>query len=292
MPTQAEKAQTLLELHHGPEILVLANVWDCASARIVEEAGFPAIATSSAGVAFSLGYPDGQRIPLHEMLAAVVRIVRSVQVPVTADLEGGYGDISDTAAGLLRAGAVGLNLEDAEGQGANPVLLDVKAQTRKIQTLRRISDEAGVRIVINARTDIYLRNVGDPASRFDRACERLHAYIDAGADCGFIPGVSDEALICRFVEELKFPLNVLAVAGTPPIPRLQEIGVRRVSMGSGLARAAMTLTRGIARQLKESGTYGSMFDGSISHTEANRLFQDRHKVADMHVSGRRRLLDS
>lgn len=266
MATQAEKAEVFRALHRGPEVLVLPNAWDCVSARIVEEAGFPAIATSSAGVANALGYPDGQRIPAGDMLAAVQRIAGCVRVPVSADLEAGYQDIAATAAGLVAAGAIGLNLEDA---GGDPAQL-----AGRLATVRRVGRDLGVNVVINARTDLYLDNIGDPASRFGRACERLQSYIAAGADCVFVPGVSDEDTIRRFVETLRSPLNVLAVAGTPPIPRLKELGVARVSLGSGIARAAAGLTRRIARALKATGRYDMMLEGAMSYGEINRLFEN------------------
>jgi 2-methylisocitrate lyase-like PEP mutase family enzyme len=262
--TQAEKAEIFRALHRGPDILVLPNAWDCASARIVEEAGFPAIATSSAGVANALGYPDGEHIPAAEMLAVVARIARCVHVPVTADLEAGYHDIAATAAGLVASGATGLNLEDAGGDTAQPAA--------RITTVRRVGRDLGVNLVINARTDLYLDRIGDPASRFDRAYDRLQAYIGAGADCVFVPGVTDEETIGRFVEALRFPLNFLATAGTPPIPRLRELGVARVSVGSALARAALGLTRRIVQELKASGSYDTLLQGAIPYAEINSLF--------------------
>ena len=265
MATQAEKAETFRALHHGPDILILPNTWDCATARIVEEAGFPAIATTSAGIANAMGYPDGQRIAGGEMLAVVKRIAGCVNVPVTADLEAGYDDIARTAAGLVESGAVGLNLEDASGE---PALL-----VQKIATVRRVSHDTGINLVINARTDLYLDHIGDPVVRFDRACERLRAYIHAGADCLFIPGITDEETIRRFVQALRFPINILATAGSPPVHRLKELGVTRVSAGSGVARAALGLTLRIARELKTAGTYDEMLRGAPSYAEVNRLFE-------------------
>jgi 2-methylisocitrate lyase-like PEP mutase family enzyme len=272
MTTQSEKAELLRRLHHGPDILVLPNAWDCASARIVECAGFPAIASTSAGLANSLGYPDGQRIPREVMLAAVKRIAACVAVPVTADLEAGYEDIAKTTAGLVDSGAVGLNLEDLD-YGVAEGLLDIGRQIQKIAAVRRIGDELGVKLVINARTDVYLAQIGDPESRFGRACDRLRAYIGAGADCVFIPGISEAGLIGRFVQTLKFPINILAVAGTPSVQRLKELGVARVSVGSGIMRATMGLTRQIAQELRTRGTYDKMIEGAIPYAEANRLFE-------------------
>jgi 2-methylisocitrate lyase-like PEP mutase family enzyme len=261
------KREKLRALHQGPDILVLPNAWDCASARIFEQLGFPAIATTSAGVAFSLGYADGQNIPAKEMLAAVARIARCVNVPVTADLEGGYGNIAETASALLESGAVGLNLEDILGHGPES-LASIDEQVKRIAAVRNSGP-----VVINARTDLYLLEIGDEATRFDRACERLKAYRDAGADCLFIPGVVTGDLIGRFVEALRFPINILAVAGTPPVARLKELGVARVSVGSGMMRSAMGHTRRIAEALKTTGRFDEMIEGSIPFPEANSMFR-------------------
>ena len=272
MRTQTEKAEYLRALHQGPEVLVLPNAWDCSSARIFEEAGFPAIATTSAGVAFAQGYPDGQRIPGREMLEVVRRIAACVQIPVTADLESGYENAAETAEKLIASGAVGLNLEDLEN-GSEKNLVEIEAQARKIAEVRRVGMHRGVPIVINARTDVYLGQIGEPGTRFERACERLRAYIKAGADCVFIPGIDDENLIRRFAEALRFPINILAGAATPPVARLKEIGIRRVSVGSGIARAAMGRTRRAAQELRATGEFEAMLEGAIPYAEANGLFK-------------------
>jgi len=270
MKTQNEKAEFFRSLHHGPEILVLPNAWDCASARVFELIGFPAIATTSAGIAFSLGYSDGERIPQDQMLAAVRRISGCVDIPVTADLESGYGDVAKTTAGLIAAGAVGLNLEDMEHESCT--LAPIPAQLERITMVRRIGAGLGVNVVINARTDVFLAQIGDAESRFERACERLQAYIGAGADCVFLPGVADENNIRRAVETLKVPLNILAGANLPAIPRLRQLGVARVSVGSGIMRATLGLTRRIAQELKQSGAYASLLEGTMPFAEANALF--------------------
>ncbi len=270
MKTPSQKAEFFRTLHRGPEILVLPNAWDCSSARIFQQAGFPAIATTSAGIAFSLGYSDGEQIPQDLMLAAVSRISKSVEVPVTADLEAGYGDVAKTTAGLIAAGGVGLNFEDMDHESNS--LAPVPAQVEKIATIRRVAAGLDVKVVINARTDVYLAQIGEPATRFDRACERLQAYIAAGADCVFLPGLADENIIRRVVETLKFPLNILAGTNLPTIPRLRELGVARVSVGSGIMRATLGLTRRIAQELKQSGTYTALLDGTMPFAEANALF--------------------
>ena len=267
--TLAEKAALFRKLHHGPSILRICNVWDGASARIVERAGFPAIATGSAGVAFSLGYPDNEALPLEEMLGQVRRITRVVSVPVTADLMAGYDDVERTAASLVEAGGVGLNMEDYQcGK-----LVDVPAQQEKIRAVRRTGDGLGVPIVINARCDIFLEQIGEAATRFDRTVERLRAYKDAGADCLFVPGVRDEETIARLVQAVRSPLNVLAGPGTPPVARLEQLGVARISLGSGPMRATMALMRGIAEEFRETGTYTRMLEGTIPYADANELMR-------------------
>jgi 2-methylisocitrate lyase-like PEP mutase family enzyme len=265
--TQSEKAELLRKLHRGPSILRIANVWDGASARIVERAGFPVVATGSAGVAFSLGYPDTEALPLDEMLAQVRRIVRVVSVPVTADLMAGYDDIEQTTAGLIAAGGVGMNLEDYQAGK----LVDLPAQLDKIRAVRRTGERLGVSVVINARCDIFLEQIGDAATRFDRSVERLLAYRDAGADCLFAPAVRDEETIRRLVDAVRFPLNVLAGPGTPPVARLEQVGVARVSLGSGPMRATMALTRAMVEQFRDAGIYSLMLDGTIPYPEANQM---------------------
>jgi 2-methylisocitrate lyase-like PEP mutase family enzyme len=185
---QRKKAEALRALHQGPEVLVLANVWDAVSACIVEASGAKAIATSSAAIAFTLGYPDGEYISRREMLEAVARIVRVVSVPVTADLEAGYSDSLQEIEGLVHemitAGAVGLNLEDGATDDP-PYLRPLELQVEKIKTIKEVSGRAGVPSVINARTDVYLRKIGEPSARFAEAVSRGRAYREAGADCIF-----------------------------------------------------------------------------------------------------------
>lgn len=242
-------------------------MWDAASARLVERAGFPAVATGSAGVAFALGYPDGEGVPLEEMLDVVRRITRVVSVPVTADLMAGYDNIEKTIEGLLRAGGVGLNLEDFQ----NAALVESPAQAAKIRAIRAAGERLGVPVVINARCDIFLEQIGDAATRFERTVDRLLAYKDAGADCLFVPGVRDEETIGRIVRAVRFPVNILAGPGTPPVARLQELGVARVSLGSGPMRATLGLMRAIAEEFRDSGTYSRMLEGAIPYRDANDL---------------------
>jgi 2-methylisocitrate lyase-like PEP mutase family enzyme len=276
MDTQAQgrKAELLRKLHSGPRMLVLPNAWDVASARVLEELGYPAIATTSAGVAFPLGYPDGQRISRDEMLEAVARIARAVRVPVTADMESGYGitpkDMAETAKAIVAAGAVGLNFEDVIGDTESSQV-ETALQAGKIRALRETSASAGVPLVINARTDVYLMPIGPEATRFERTVERLRAYRAAGADCVFAPGVKERPLIEKLVKAVAAPLNILVTPGCPSIPELEKLGVARASIGSGVMRSALGLVRRIGKELLETGTYASTFEGAIPFAELNAL---------------------
>ncbi len=272
-----QKAAKLAALHRQGRPLVLVNAWDAASARIIETAGSQAIATSSAGVAFACGYPDGEKISRERMLEAVARICAAVSLPVTADLERGYGDTPEemrrTAEGLLEAGAVGLNLEDGTGRSDTP-LADVALQIEKIRAILAAGRGHGVPIVLNARTDVYLRGVGPESGRLAEAIGRGEAYRDAGAACVFVPGVTDPAVIGELVARLACPVNVLAVAGGPSIGELAKLGVARVSLGSGPMRAAMTLTRRLAEEALTRGTYSAL-EGALSNATMNGLMSVR-----------------
>jgi len=274
MDSQSDKALQFRQLHRGPRALVLANVWDVAGARIIEESGFPAIATTSAGIAYSLGYPDGQKISREEMIARIARIARAVKVPVSADIEAGYGstpeDAARTTRELVQAGAVGMNLEDTGGGGQGRSLLEISVAVEKIKAARLAAAQLRVPIVVNARTDVYLMPGGDPASQYDEALRRLTAYCNAGADCVFAPGLKDRETIGRLVKDVQCPLNILAVAGSPTIPELEQLGVARVSLGSGPMRATLGLLQRIAAELKASGTYDALQSG-VPYIDMNKL---------------------
>lgn len=275
LKSQMAKADAFRILHRGAKILVLPNAWDVASARIFEEAGVAAIATSSAGIAFTLGYPDGQKISRKEMLACVARIAAKVNLPVTADVEAGYGDLPEdaaqTARGVIEAGAVGLNFEDGTDDPQHP-LTDLSLQIEKIRAIRETSRTMGVPLVLNARTDVYLAQVGKAETRYDETIRRLTAFRDAGADCLFVPGLHDLNTIARLVRELRHPLNILGGPGSPAIPELEQAGVARVSLGSSPMRATLGLARKIAHELQTKGTYTALEDAP-SHAEMNRLLE-------------------
>lgn len=271
-PTQAEKAEGFRGLHAAPGLLVLPNAWDVVSARVIEDAGFPAIATSSAGVAWALGYADGERISRGEMLAVVRRIAVSVRVPVTADVEGGYGATPDAAAetarGVIAAGAVGLNLEDGTNEGR---LLDAGLQMDRIRAVREAAQSARVPLVVNARTDAFEVKQWSPAERLSAAVRRANGYRAAGADCLFVPHVSDADTIGRLAREIEGPLNVIAGPPAPALPELARLGVRRASLGPRVVQATLGLIRRIALELRERGSYGAMADLVIPFAELQTL---------------------
>lgn len=271
--TQSTKAELFRSLHRGPKILVLPNAWDVASARIFEEAGVSAIATTSAGVAFTLGYPDGQKIPREEMLAVVARIAARVKLPVTADVESGYGkrpeDAAQTAVEAIQAGAVGVNLEDADHENER-ALVELPLQLEKIHAVTEAGSRLGVALVINARTDVYLEQIGTPETRYDETIRRLSAYRDARADCLFAPGIRDVETIARLVRDLRHPLNILVGPGSPPIPELQKLGVARASLGSSAMRATLGFAKKIAGEVLSSGTYSTLEDAP-PHLDVNRM---------------------
>jgi 2-methylisocitrate lyase-like PEP mutase family enzyme len=234
-------AATLRALHVPGDPLVLPNAWDAATARLVEQAGFPAVATTSSGVAEALGYEDGEHTPADEMLAAVARIARIVSVPVTADMEAGYGlGDAELAQRLTEAGAAGLNLEDTDHPN-HPALVPADRHAARIARIKESAD-----LVLNARVDVHLHG-----GRTAEALERARAYADAGADCVYPIGVADERVIAAFVE-LGVPVNVLLRPGAPPIARLAELGVARVSLGHLLHAEMLDALRARLTELQTS----------------------------------------
>ncbi|MFJ7278345.1 isocitrate lyase/phosphoenolpyruvate mutase family protein [Kitasatospora sp. NPDC098663] len=264
---QREKARLLRELHRPGEPLVLANVWDAASARLVAAAGARAVATASASVSWSLGSRDGGGADLEQVLVRTAQVVRAVDLPVTADLEGGFArtaaGVGESVAALLATGAVGVNLED-EGRPAAEA-------AERIAAARAAADAAGVPAYVNARTDVFLHGIGAPEGRLDDAVRRLRAYVEAGADGVFVPGVADEETIAALAAAVPVPLNVLAGPGAPSVPELAKLGVARVSLGPGLAEVAYAAVRRAAAEVYASGTYTAL-EGGLTYQELNGLF--------------------
>lgn len=238
---------------HSGAVLVLPNAWDVASARLIERAGARAVATTSAGVAWSLGAPDGDKLSRDRAVDLVARVVSGARVPVTADIESGFGvtaaDVADTVRAVADAGAAGINLED----GAYPGLRPLDEQTERIAAARRAAP-----LFVNARIDTYLFGVGDPDTRLAATVDRARAYVDAGADGAFVPGVTDPEVVAELAARIPVPLNVMAGPGAPPVAKLAELGVARVSVGSGVAQAAYAVAVAAATELLGDGTYDAL----------------------------------
>lgn len=272
---QRKLAQTFRDRHikMNANPLVLPNSWDAASTIIYEAAGFEAVGTSSAGIAAALGVPDGEYLARNEMLAVVKRVAHSAGIPVSADIEAGYGgtpeEVKETVRKTIDAGAVGINLEDGTDNSDAP-LIDTDLHSAKIRAARETADDADVPLVINGRTDIFWLAVGDEADRIESAIERANEYYEAGSDCLFIPGVTDSETIEVLVNGIDGPLNVLGGPGTPTIPELSELGVARVSVGSGPMRATLGYLREISEELSDNGTYHSMAE-AIPYDDLNEL---------------------
>jgi 2-methylisocitrate lyase-like PEP mutase family enzyme len=265
---QQSRARTFRALHTG-DVLVLPNAWDAASARVIEHAGAAAIATTSAGVSWSGGVPDGQRLDLDAAMAALHRIGDAVRVPVTADIEGGYAEdaprLADAVRRTVAAGAVGINIEDARHDDAT--LRGTQEQADRIRTVRRAALSTGIDLFVNARTDTFLVGADDALAE---SLHRARAYLDAGADGIFVPGVTDPDTIAALVRGIAAPLNVMAGPGAPPVAALAALGVARVSVGMGIAQAAYALAGNAARELLDSGTYEHLA-GGLSYQTLNGL---------------------
>jgi len=274
MPSsQSEKAEAFRRLHDMKKVLVLPNAWDVPSARVFEDEGFPAVATSSAGMLVSLGYPDGEGIPHEEFVAAVSRIARVLGIPLSADVVGGFGDSPDGVArsvkAVIKAGAVGINIEDFAH--TTKKLLPLEKQLERLRALVKLRKSFGVPFVINARTDALRFGAGDENAKLDEAIRRAEAFRDLGADCVYPMGLVDSASISRFVKALNFPTNVMVRKGLPPVAELEKLRVARVSFGPSASYAAMGLLRRASREVLEKGTYTSLLEGAVSFDELNAL---------------------
>jgi 2-methylisocitrate lyase-like PEP mutase family enzyme len=247
-PDQLTKAQTLLALHHQKSLFLLPNAWDAASARLYEEAGFPAVGTTSAGIAFSMGYPDGQVMPFEEMLYVVRRIAQSVRIPVTADLVAGFAHSDEELASnihqLIETGAVGLNFEDGKADGT---LAEVEHQAHRIRLIRQVANERHIPLVINARVDAYWVSGGKGS--VEETVKRAQAYVAAGADCIFVPGMTDLAEIAQLRAQVSEPINLLSNQISPA--QLAALGIDRLSLGGLPFRASLGYLQQAVAQAKE-----------------------------------------
>ena len=277
---QKEKAELFLKYHHDKEILVLLNSWDIGSSKLVEASGYKAIATTSMGIAASLGYPDCQVIQLSEMIEAITGIVNSVQIPVSVDIEAGYGnnldEIIESVKKIIAPGIVGINIEDSID--LNPVLIDEMEFCERISAIRALSDSLGFHLVINARTDSFYTSSGSPLEKLAESIRRGNKYYEAGADCIFVQPVWEKETISTLVKEINAPINILSNptigSGLPPtVSELQDLGVARLSLGSSLMKATLALIKKVADELLEKGTYKILADTLAPFPEAAKAYK-------------------
>lgn len=271
---QQDRAEALRALH-AEGTFVLPNAWDPISAAVIAQAGAVAIATTSAAVSWALGRTDGQRLSRDEAAGQVATIAAAVDVPVTADVEGGYGpapqDVAATVSAVIAAGAVGINLEDSTAPGGP--LFEPDDQAARLRAARDAAEAAGLpALVINARTDVHLFGIGEPSGRFDDVLARAAAYAEAGADSLFVPGLLDLDTLADLVGKSPLPVNVMVGPGAPAVPELAAIGVRRVSLGPALAQAAYGQAAAAARELLGAGTYTAL-DGALDFGAVEALLR-------------------
>jgi 2-methylisocitrate lyase-like PEP mutase family enzyme len=277
---QKDKAERFLRFHHDDEILVLLNSWDAGSSRLIEASGYKAIATTSMGIAASLGYPDCEVIQLSEMIETIKEIVNAVQVPVTVDLETGYGSTTDEIVHSVRkviaTGIVGMNIEDSINM--SPTLIDEMQFCERISAIRELSDSLGFHLVVNARTDSFYTSSASPGEKLSESIRRGNKYREAGADCIFVQPVWEREMISTLVKEIDAPINILANpgmgAGMPPtVSELQDLGVARVSLGSGLMKATLALIKKVADELSERGTFNILLDAMTPLSDAAMAYK-------------------
>ena len=251
---QQEKAKQFYNLHHSGKLLILPNIWDCLGANLLESLHYPAIATASASVAFTNGYDDGQRISFDAVLALVKKIVSSVGIPVSADIESGFAgndlQLEENTKQLLATGIVGINIEDTDKKTNS--ILPVETQCEKIKLIKKVSQAVGVPLFVNARADVYLRgkDFDTPESKFEEALKRGRAYKAAGADCFYPIAMTRQEDIKRMVEQLQMPVNVITIPGIPELNVLNEIGVARVSLGPSFLKIAIKAMKNLALKLQ------------------------------------------
>jgi 2-methylisocitrate lyase-like PEP mutase family enzyme len=273
---QSIRAKEFLSLHEAESILLLPNAWDVLSARIYEQLGFEAIGTTSAGISTTLGYPDGQVMTLQENLSVVKRIIDITDLPISVDIEAGYSTSVDgvvkAAEAALGIGAVGINLEDSTGDETKP-FFEITEQVERIKAIRSMADARGVHLVINLRTDVYMLGKDEHTKKFKQTVERANIYKEAGADSIFVPDMGDfnEKIVTEFVNEIDAPLNIIAGPDIPPIPKLEEIGVARVSFGPRPMRALYAFLKNIMSEILVEGTYKNMTEDTLSYSEVNRM---------------------
>ncbi|MEM7179787.1 MAG: isocitrate lyase/phosphoenolpyruvate mutase family protein [Spirochaetota bacterium] len=273
---QIQFAQQFQQLHHGNQMLILPNVWDVGSAKIFEKASFKAIATTSAGISYSLGYPDGEQLTVKELEVLIKKITEKTNIPLSVDIEKGYGDtaevVRENVRKIIEAGAVGINIEDGNNT-PHPYLDDLSLMEGKIKALSQLKDEIGIPFVINARSDVFWLQIGDSQDRLQSAIQRANVFIKAGADCIFLPGALTKEEVSYLVEAINCPLNIIANPVFNTLQELEEIGVSRLSIGSGAIRSVLEHTTRIAEELKNY-SLDTMLANKLTYGQANEIFAD------------------
>ena len=261
-------AETFHSLHRQKDILILPNAWDAGSAKVIEDAGAKAIATSSAGVAWALGYPDGDTLPPKMLADLAANITDVIRIPLSVDFEAAYtknpAKVAENLKPIIDAGAVGINIEDGEG---TPELL-----AKKIEKARNTAESVGVNLFINARTDVYLQEIGSPESRVGETIDRAARYRDAGADGIFVPGLCETSAIKAIVSEVKIPVNVMAYPGLPSAKELKKLGVHRLSSGTGIPQTIWRHAAELAKGFLATGDSKAMFKNSMAYSKLQELF--------------------
>lgn len=275
-PSLPEKIKMFRELHQQPSTFILPNAWNAISAKMFQESGFQAIGTTSAGIAISLGYPDGQQLPVDKMVEVTKSIVDAVDVPVSADIEAGYGktveEVLETVKKVMAVGVIGINIEDGTNNPEQPIA-DLPFQTEVIKAIRELSNSTGSPLFINARTDYFWLNIGNDVEKLYNSVQRAKAYEEAGADCIFIPGVSDVEAIKKLRKEISKPINLLAGPSMPSVAELSELKIDRLSCGSGLFRAIATFIKALSDELMHNQTFHKMNDGTLTYKDIAKFMQ-------------------
>lgn len=285
MSTPIELGEQFYQLHQGTQAFLMPNAWDSGSACILAASGFRCLATTSAGIAFSLGQPDYEgRVSRSQMMERIHQIAAAVTLPVSADLEAGFGaapeDVAETIRLAIQAGVVGGNIEDLSGDSQTP-LFGLELAADRICAAREAANRSGITFTLTARTDCYLANVPSP---FAEAVRRANRFREMGANCLFIPGVKDALTIAALVREIDGPINVvMGLTGSAfTVSQLNNLGVRRISIGGSLARSALGLVRRAAQEMREHGSF-TFAEQQIPDAELCNFFADLNTQALEHA---------
>ncbi len=270
-------AKQFQEMHRSNKMFILPNAWDVGSAVIYEKLNFPAVGTTSAGFAYSLGYSDGEKIDFEQIVQTISKMTQRISIPVSVDIELGYADtidgIVENVTKIIKAGAVGINIEDGYSK-PTPHLENLDFQIKKIRAISKLRDKLNIPFVINARTCVYFIKAGkDNEERLSIAIERGKVYHKSGADCIFIPGAIEESNISKLIDNISSPINLLATSTTNNLKKLEQLGVRRLSLGSAPVRSAYSNLIETTKQIQDENKISKLVDHDFTYDVANKLFE-------------------